>query len=464
MSRTPTTIVAIGIGLVAFAMTAPARANGRFPEANAFFFSSKDSGFVLLRTTFGVLQSRDRGATWDWICDGALGLTGSEDPMFHVTPSGAIVGSTFSGVALSTDNGCSFSLATGNVANLVFVDLASRPTTPDRVVTLASGYAGQDGDLNPFFETNLWETADDAKSFVRVTPSTLDPATVGQTVDLAPSDPMRIYVSSVRFGGEKDRQGYVYTSTDGGKTFQTNLLPLVDTESAPFLSGVHPTNPDQIYVRTANAVDRPSRLLVSVDAGKTYRTVLTGSGPLLGIAFNADHTRVWVGGPLDGIHTASTADWTFTKKSSLGVQCLSYQPDGLWACAAEKDGFIAGLSTDEGVTFAPKLRLCGIRGALSCALGTTTNFECVQGGKTAQRAVTWPAQNARLGCAVDPFDAGSPLDAGSASASRPVDDGGCRATGHGRQEPVGWLLVAALSGVVAVVRAVRSRMSGRGSA
>lgn len=460
MRPTSTMLLGLAVVLSAMATSTPGRANGRFPEANAFFFSPKDPGRVLLRTTFGVLSSSDRGGTWDWICEGSLGLMGSEDPMFQLTPSGAYIASTFSGIALSTDQGCSFSLATGNVANLVFVDLASRPATPERVVTLASGYAGQDSNLNSFFETNLWETDDDGKTFVRLTTSSLDPASVAQTVDVAPSDPLRIYVSSVRFGGQKDRQGYVFTSSDGGKTFQTNLLPLLDTESAPFLSGVHPTNPDRVYVRTANAVDRPSRLLVSDDAGKTYRTVLTGSGPLLGIAFDTDHTKIWVGGPLDGIYTASTSDLVFTKKTSLGVQCLSYQSDGLWACAAEKDGFIAGVSADEGLTFVPKLRLCGIRGPLSCAPGTTTNFECVQGGKKAQRVLTWPAQNARLGCAPDPFDAGPSSDAGSAPASPTADDGGCATTGTTRRESTGWLVVAAISALVAM-RAVRARFDKR---
>ena len=65
-----------------------AQANGRFPESNAYFFSPSDPNTVILRVTFGLLVSKDRGLTWDHICEPAIGLTGSEDPMFSITPKG----------------------------------------------------------------------------------------------------------------------------------------------------------------------------------------------------------------------------------------------------------------------------------------------------------------------------------------------------------------------------------------
>jgi len=413
--------------LAVTALPSRAFANGRFPEANAYFFSPKDPAFVLLRTTFGVLVSKDRGGTWDWVCDGALGLIGSEDPMFQITTRGTILGSTFSGVTISSDDACTFTLARGSVADLVFVDLAARPSAPDRVVAMASTYAGQDANLAILYETNLWETSDHGRSFARITPTTLERSLVGQTLDVAPSDADRLYVSAVRSPEQPNRVGFVLTSKDRGKSFVQREFSLIGSETAPFLSGVHPTNPDRLYVRTANAADKPSRLLVSDDAGATFRTVFSGLGPLMGIAFNGDHTKVWIGGPLDGVHVASTVDFEFTKTTNLGVQCLAFQPDGLWACAAEKDGFVAGLSTDDGKTFQPRLRMCEIRGALACAPGSSTSFECVLGGKSMRPSLTWPAQSARLGCSADPNDAGTDP---SAAEPPPSDDGCATAASH----------------------------------
>lgn len=435
-----------------------AQANGRFPESNAYFFSPSDPNTVILRVTFGLLVSKDRGLTWDHICEPAIGLTGSEDPMFSITPKGTWIGSTFSGVALSPDNGCAWSLVKGPIADLVFVDLTNRPATPDKVIAFASSYAGQDPDLNPFYESNLWETADDGQSWTRITPVTLPKELLGETVDVAPSDDQRIYVSMLKNAGQESRQGVLMVSNDHGKTFTSLPVPLEDDEKAPFIAAVHPTNADRIYIRTSNATDRPSRLMVSDDAGKTFRTVFKGNGPLMGIAFNTDHTKIWVGGPLDGLQVASTTDFVFTKKTNISIQCLSFQSDGLWACSNEAGGFVAGVSKDEGSTFEAKLRLCGIRGALECPVGTLANFECVQGGKSAQRAQTWPAQNARLGCGIDPNDAGpegGDAEAGPAPPPGDDDGGGCTMTVPTRFSPIAAVIAAGLA-AVAIVRRRRS--------
>lgn len=435
----------------------PARANGRFPESNAFFFSPTDKNLVLQRVTFGLLISHDRGGTWDWVCETSVGLTGSEDPMYTFTPKGTLMGSTFSGFTVSSDRACNFAFAKGNVNELVFVDLASREATPEKVIAFASSYAGQDPDLNPFYESNLWETSDEGQTFTRLNPVTLDKTLLGETVEVAPSDDQRIYVTAVRNAGMVNREGFLLVSLDHGKTFESRSVPLINDEKAPFISAVHPTNPDKIYVRTSNATDRPSRLLLSEDAGKTYRAVFTGTGPLQGLAFSPDHSKVWVGGPLDGLHVASTTDYAFTKKSSISIQCLSYQSDGLWACSNEKGGFIAGVTVDDGATFAPKLHLCGIRGALACPSGSTTELECVQGGRNAQRAQTWPAQNARLGCVPDGTDGG--VDGGDAEAGTPVNPnvdpgGGCTlsAPSPSRVTPIAAAVAAAIAGLALLRR------------
>lgn len=125
-------LLSAAAALSVFAAPSTAQANGRFPESNAYFFSPSDPNVMILRSTFGVLVSKDRGKTWDHVCESAIGLTGSEDPMFALTPKGTWIGSTFSGVALSTDLGCGWSLAKGPIADLVFVDLSFRPATRRR--------------------------------------------------------------------------------------------------------------------------------------------------------------------------------------------------------------------------------------------------------------------------------------------------------------------------------------------
>jgi len=439
---------------VLFAAAPEARANSRFPESNAMFFAPNNPDLVLLRVTFGLLVSRDRGKTWDWVCEPSIGLTGSEDPMYTVTPTGTILGSTFQGLTISRDTACSFEYAGGALNELVFIDVTTRPSTPDKVLVFASSYGGQNPDLTAFYKSTVYETVDDGKTFTALGPD-LDKSLLGETVDIAPSDPDRIYVSALRNAGQATRVGVVLRSRDHGKTYEEVIVPLIDTEKAPFMSGIDPKNPDRIYVRTSNASDKPSRLLVSDDAGTTFRTIFTGAGPLMGIAFTPDGSKVYVGGPLDGLHVASTTDFAFTKKKDISIQCLAFRDDGLWACSNEKGGFIAGLSKDDGANFEPKLRLCEIRGALDCPAGSKTNFQCVVGGEYAQRAQTWPAQKSRLGCSPPEGDAAVDGAAPDAAPSDPGIDaggGGCAVRG-----PTVFSPLAAVGAAIAALAALSRR-------
>ena len=72
------------------------------------------------------------------------------------------------------------------------------------------------------------------------------------------------------------------------------------------------------------------------NAGASWRTIFKGIGPLPGFALSSDGTRVFLGGPKDGIQVAATADFQFTQKTQIEVQCLFLAPDGLWACSNEK--------------------------------------------------------------------------------------------------------------------------------
>jgi len=378
---------------------------------------------VILRTTFGEVVSRDRGKTWDWICERSVGLAGVEDPMYSVTPDGTLISSTFQGLSISNDRGCSFHFAGGELKDLVFIDLTSRSSTPGTVMALASSYAGTDAAMASIFKTTLFETTDQGRSFTAVT-SAFDPALLGETVDVTDSDPDRIYITAARNPGTAVKAAFL-TSKDHGKTFAEYNLPLVGDERAVFIAGVDPTNADRVYVRTSNATDKPSRLLVSDDAGKSFKAIFTGAGALAGFALSADGKRVWVGGPKDGLRVASTADFQWELRATIEVGCLKLASDGLWACSSEKSGFVAGVSTDDGATFQPKLHFCDIRGPLECPSGSSTRNFCALGDQ-AGNPPPWPTQRASLGCGGPSLpDSGLP-DASGASPPTGNDgnDGG----------------------------------------
>ena len=336
--------------------------------------------------------------------------------MFQITPDGTLIASTFQGLAVSHDRACNFGFAGGALKDLVFIDLATRPSTPGTVVGFASSYAGQDDAGALFFKSTLFETQDQGRMFTGLG-LPLDPTLLGETVDVTASDPDRIYVSAVRSPGSAP-SAVLLTSTDHGKTFDEHPITLIATQRAAFIAAVDLTNADRVYVRTSNEANQASRILVTDDAGKSFRTIFTGTGALPGFALSDDGKRIYVGGAKDGLQVANTTDYRWEQKSEIEIGCLKLNKDGLWACSTEKSGFVVGLSTDEGTTLQPRLHFCDIRGPLDCAVGSTTHTECQLGGTTSTSSSPWPSQRAALGCI-----APGPADAGSDGSSDPA---GCQ--------------------------------------
>lgn len=348
-----------------------AHANGRFPASNAVVFSPADEDSVMVRVTFGLLVTRDRGRSWGWICERAIGFNGPEDPSYVVTKSGAIVAGLFDGLRVSRDQGCSWEPVKTDAT--VFVDLTTR--NDGAVVALASSY-DRHTDAGSTYKTQLYLSTDDARSFVALGPR-LDPTLLAETVDVAPSDPSRIYVSAVR-GADTSRQGVLMVSTDGGKHWTERATALEPKELAPFIAAVDPKRADRVYLRTSASPENATRLLVTDDAGKSYRRLLAAKGPLLGFALSPDGTTLHAGGPDDGLFTGSAgADGgELAPVAKLKVQCLARTGETLWACSNEASGFVAGTSRDGGGTFQAQVHLRDIGGPITCGEGTAVGKEC----------------------------------------------------------------------------------------
>jgi MYXO-CTERM domain-containing protein len=338
-------------------------------------FSPSNASLIVLRTTFGILPSTDYGTTWTWLCEDALGLpqTSNEDPNLGLTQTNALIAGLSLGLEVSPDTGCSWTTADGGLAGQLVKDIVVRPDTPDTVLAVTSTFhpdAGADGGQG--YDQQIFSSTNDGTAWTVI--GSIDPAATVTTIEVAKTNPQRMYVSAFRGEGPA-RTTSIFVSNDGGKTWVEHQTPFdPSSESAVYIAAVDPTNADLLYVRSSGA----SRLVVSTDGAQTFNVAYTmpQGDAMEGFALSEDGSKVFLGGPNTGLFVASSATLEFTNVSKIHVQCLATHGGDLWACSDEPSGFIAGVSHDDGATFTAKLHLGTIAGPTQCAPSTTSGAIC----------------------------------------------------------------------------------------
>lgn len=348
------------VGLSAFA-------NGRFPAAGQIAIDPSDPDHLVVRTTYGLTVSNDHGARWSWVCEAAVGYGGTEDPMMAITADSTLIAGIFEGLSASHDRGCQWDFAPGGLKDRYVIDLATEKLDPKNAILAISNSVG-----GSMFLTEVWETKDNAKTW---TMAGVDmPADfLGLTLDAAPGDSNRIYVSG-RYG-KPGYDGALERTNDRGATWQKLLIPGSNDQALPYIGGIDPQNAEVVYVRL-DAV-KTDKLVVTKDGGVTWADAFTSTGNLLGFAISPDGATVAVGGDTDGIWTAPASTLAFTQVSKIGARCLTWTSAGLYACADEfVDGFAVGLSKNQGATFTPVMHLQANCGPLACGAATTNGSKC----------------------------------------------------------------------------------------
>ena len=417
------------------------RANGRFPASGQITVAPADPNFLVSRATFGILVSADRGRTWDWLCETAVGYGGVQDPTVGIAGDRSLIVGFLDGLTVSRDGGCSWTRADGTFKGQAVVDLVVRPDDPKTVLAVTSTYSGQNDAGEFSFRSQVHVSRDHGATW-NVLGTPLDPSIIVQTIEVSPSDPARIYISGTRGLGTR-RAGLLLVSRDNAAIWEEHPILLEGVEEAPFLAAVDRANADRIYVRTNGT--GANRLLVSEDAGRTFRQRFATRGIMAGFALSPDNRKVFVGGPSDGLHVASTEDLEFTRTSDIQVQCLFRDNTTLWACSNDTSGFVVGSSEDDGKTFTPKLQFKALRGPLSC------------GSKSSASVCTgeWPAVRERLGIESFP-DSGSDAGAGGGAG----EEGGCGCT-LGNQTSGMTGTIVSLSTIALLWRRQRTRSQRR---
>jgi hypothetical protein len=353
-------------------------ANGRFPRADQLVATPGRPEQLVLRTTFGLLVSRDAGASWEWICEEAIGFARQEDPALAVLAGGRLLAGLSAGLAQASDTFCAWQFAQLSDAPLELVDLTVRPLQPESAVALA----WERTDANAFGYRSRFFSTNDAGASWQGYGAGIDPSVLVLTLDVAPSDPSRLYASGIR---PAERTAALFVSTDAALTWAERTAPFDSPrEQGLYIAAVDPLSPERVYLRSSGASS--SRLLVTDDAGMSFAELFSGRS-LLGFALSPDGSEVYVGGPEEGLWWASRDARVFEQRSSTPILCLMSLANLLYACSNEQLGFALGASSDGGRQFAALLHLSEVRGPVACAPETS-------GGVCAG---AWPAIAERIG-------------------------------------------------------------------
>jgi MYXO-CTERM domain-containing protein len=351
-------IVVILLGLLA-----PRRvhANGRMPGANDVLFDVRQADHLVVRATFGLVQSFAAGGDWHWICEQAIDVSGViADPPLGMTEDGTLVLLPPTGSALtSLDGGCTWLRAEGLWKDKQGVDLTAHPSDAKQLFALLSTLTGVDAGFGAF-DNRVLLTRDNARAWEVV--ATLPDDVEAETIEVAKSDVRRIYVSGT--DSRNPRLGVLLVSEDGGTSFTKRTLDLPAGSGSFLISAIHPTNPDMLWLRVPARGDTlgilPARLYLSTDKGQNFRMLAATQRAMFGFALSPDGSQLAYGGPSDGLYVGpADGSGSFEKRGKWGVRCLRWSEQGaLYACGSEPaDPFSLGVSDDQGATFRPLYKL-----------------------------------------------------------------------------------------------------------
>ena len=356
------------------AWSGTAHGNGRYPQAGQIAADPGDNAHLIVRTTYGLLQTVDAGKNWAWICETAVGYEDYSDPFVALGQTGVIVVATSNGLSVSPDRGCVWNRPAGTLGTHLAIDLVADRKNPLKILALVQDpddFAKNDASVT----ARLAVSQDGGLTWAYVG-KPLPPDFVVLTLELAASAPQRVYVSGLS-GGPETNASMLQRSDDGGETWVALPMGVTDVAGV-FLSAVDPLDADRLFARRNR--EGAQALLVSPDAGKTWQEVFVTAGNLFGFALSPDGNTVALGvaGPGRGIWTADSHVLKFTNKSQGNVRCLTWTATGLYVCGTTNDTsapYMVGVSQDGGATVAT-LHVSKAVTPLKCPAGTRTGNEC----------------------------------------------------------------------------------------
>jgi hypothetical protein len=377
-------VAALG-GLALAVLASAAAANGRFPRAQRLIQDQESPELMALYGTYGLLVTRDAGASWRHVCEGATGTYAGEDSLLEIMAEERIVLRTETGLSRSDASLCSYTTVLGSTAD-VLQDITRDSQSRNGLLSLTTAL-GAGG----VFVSSLSASTDGGLTFTPLASVAPDVLELGLTLDVAANQPELIYVSGLDSLG----QGKLARSDDRGQSFVGFQITGLGISAPPYIAAISANNPDMVFVRT----DEYSRagfegretaddsLYFTPDGGQTWHLSLNKRGKLYGFALSPDEQWVLAGfgDPVlpaifvepdeIGLYRVALEDLVASPDAppweriyDRGVTCLRWTEDALFACVVQDEsGFEVGRAPDasfslgDAAPFESLLRLPEVR-------------------------------------------------------------------------------------------------------
>lgn len=366
----------LAIALV-LAATGLAQANGRAPGSSTINFRQGNNQDIAAGMTFGMVISHDGGGTWHWMCEKAILYGGMFDPDYVYSPSGALFATTFDGSLVMRD-GCTFQPT--QFAKKFFSSITQGP---NGALYMA---AADVGDTQTPGDAKIYKSTDNGLTF----PTSATAGMINDwynSIEVAPTDATRVYLSGYRLNGAAGRSWQIYKSTNGGGTFTpvTSNTFTVSDNSTIDIVGIKAGAPDTVFVRVSLQSGSIGDAIWRTDNGGTTWTKIFEKPDEISFAARANGDLV-AATRNSGTFVArgpTNATWD-TVAGAPHVNCLAENAAGeLWACTQNfgvgqtpSDG--AGIMKTTDLTAWTKvLAYQDIQGPIDCAAGTRQHDQCV---------------------------------------------------------------------------------------
>lgn len=357
----------------------PARADGAFPDSLNVLVPADRPRFIALTTNFGLIMSKDAGASWTWVCEGR---STSCSMLYSVSapPADRLFAVSADTLVYSDDDACDWKVSSGAVSSGGVVDAFPLAQDAARVLAIVSPNGVGAQTTYTVVSSSNGGVSFDALLF------TASAGDVVTGVEAARGDAQHLYAT---LGRGEHYAPAISVSEDGGAHWRTIDLSPQLPQAGLRLIAVDRTNPSRVFLRVW--MTDAEAFAVFDATNETLTTTLTFPSGLMTAFVQTDEGPLIAAGRLNvaaSVHRSLDGGATWQEiQGAPHLRALAERAGELYGAADDvADGFALAVSSDLGLSFKPLLRFADVGSIAACV-----RDQCQETCKSEVALGLWPA-------------------------------------------------------------------------